>query len=126
MSTWNSYWPHGHSEAEQALYYADLLGQHRTFPTAGYMVWTLHDFDRVTLPEFNLPWQRATQANMGLLRSDGTQKPAAAILRPGTSLDLPTLPAYYRFTKPFWLLLYGLTGGSCLVVGFWWWRWRRW
>ena len=126
MSTWNSYWPHGHSEAEQALYYADLLGQHRAFPTAGYMVWTLHDFDRVTLPEFNLPWRRATQANMGLLRSDGTQKPAAAIIRPGASLDLPPLPDHYRFTKPFWLLLYALAGGSCLVVGFWWWQWGRW
>ncbi len=126
MSTWNSYWPHGHSEAEQARYYADLLGQHRTFPTAGYLVWTLHDFDRVTLPEFSLPWQRARQANMGLLRGDGTQKPAAAIIRPGASLDLPPLPDYYRFTKPFWLLLYALTGGGCLVVGFWWWRWGRW
>lgn len=125
LSTWNSFWPHGHSEAEQAHYYAELLRHHRTLPMAGYLVWTLYDFERITLPEFSLPWQRASQAHMGILRADGTPKPAAALLAPGATLDVPPLPAHYRFTKPFWLLLYGLAVGGGLVVIFWWWRWGR-
>lgn len=127
MSTWNSFWPHGHTEAEQAHYYADLLRQHRAYATAGYMVWTLHDFDSVPLAEFGMPWQRATQANMGLLRHDGTWKPAAAVISPGAALNLPPLPRWYRWTKPFWLLVMtlGLLGLVASSVIFWWWRWRR-
>lgn len=125
LSTWNSFWPHGHSEAEQAHYYAELLRQHRTLPMAGYLVWTLYDFARITLPEFSLPWQRASQAHMGILRADGTPKPAAALLTPGAPLDVPPLPAHYRFTKPFWLLIYGVAVGGVLVVIFGWWRWGR-
>lgn len=125
LSTWNSFWPHGHSEAEQAYYYADLLRQHRTLPTAGYLVWTLYDFERITLPELSLPWQRAAQAHMGILRVDGTPKPAAALITPGAPLAAPPLPANYRFTKPFWLLIYALLAGSVLMVAFMWWRWGR-
>lgn len=127
MSTWNSFWPHGHTEGEQAHYYADLLRQHRTFPTAGYMVWTLHDFDSVPLAEFRWPWQRATQANMGLLRHDSTWKPAAAVIIPGAALNLPPLPRWYRWTKPFWLMMMvlGVLGLVMLGVILWWWRRRR-
>lgn len=127
MSTWNSFWPHGHTEAEQARYYADLLRQHRTHATAGYMVWTLHDFTNVPLAEFGMPWQRATQANMGLLRRDGTWKPAAAVISPGAALNLPPLPRWYRWTKPFWLMVLTLGVLGLLTSGmiFWWWRRRR-
>lgn len=120
MSTWNSFWPHGHTELEQAHYYADLLRQHRQYPTAGYMVWTLHDFDHVPLAEFNTPWQRATQANMGLQRRDGSWKPAAAIIRPGANLDLPPLSPWQRWTKPFWLMVMALGGVGLLAVGLYW------
>ncbi|MEZ4729869.1 MAG: cellulase family glycosylhydrolase [Caldilineaceae bacterium] len=124
MSTWNSFWPHGHTEAEQARYYADLLRQHRAYPTAGYMVWTLHDFDSVPLSEFGTPWQRATQANMGLMRRDGSWKPAAAVITPGASLDLPPLPPWHRWTKPFWLMVMtmGMLGLVLCLLLFWWWR----
>lgn len=103
MSTWNSFWPHGHTEAEQALYYADLLSQHRQVDTAGYMVWTLYDFDQVPLAEFRMPWQRATQAHMGLIRKDGSPKAASYIVQPDADLALTPLPRWHRFTKPFWL-----------------------
>lgn len=124
MSTWNSFWPHGHTEAEQARYYADLLRQHRAYPTVGYMVWTLHDFDSVPLSEFSTPWQRATQANMGLMRRDGSWKPAAAVITPGALPDLPPLPRWHRWTKPFWLMVMTMGGLGlvlCLLL-FWWWR----
>ncbi len=126
MSTWNSFWPHGHTELEQAHYYADLLRQHRQYPTAGYMVWTLHDFDHVPLAEFNTPWQRASQANMGLQRRDGSWKPAAAIIRPDANLDLPPLSPWNRWTKPFWLLVMtmGVLSLSLIVIGLYWRRQR--
>lgn len=117
MSTWNSFWPHGHTEAEQALYYATLLRSHRRFDTAGYMVWTLRDFDEVPLAEFGTPWQRATQAHMGLFRRDGTAKPAAAVIAPDAALDLPPLPWWSRWVKPFWLMMYGLVLMGAGVVG---------
>lgn len=112
MSTWNSVWPHGHTEAEQVYYYAELLRQHAEQDTVGYMVWTLYDFDQVPLAEFSTPWQRATQAKMGLYRRDGTQKPAALIVQPGADLEVEPLPRWHRFTKPFWLAV-----GGCLLVG---------
>lgn len=123
MSTWNSVWPHGHSEEEQASYYADLLRQHRSFATAGEMVWTVYDFDRVPLAEFSLPWQQAIQGHMGLVRRDGTLKAAATLFAPNASLDLAPLPAWQRFIKPFWLFLYG-----CAIVGviILWWLLRWW
>lgn len=125
MSNWNPYWwPHGHTEAEQALYYADLLSQHRNYDTAGYMVWTLHDFDSVPLAEFSLPWQQATQANMGLRRGDGSWKPAAALIRPDAPLDeLPPLPRWQRFTKPFWRTV---MASALVMLGLLWWFWRKW
>lgn len=123
MSTWNSFWPHGHTEAEQARYYADLLRQHRNYATAGYMVWTLHDFDTVPLAEFRMPWQRATQAHMGLRRRDGGWKPAAAVIAPGASLNLPPLPPWYRWMKPFWLMVMALGVLGLVMSGVIVWRW---
>ncbi len=127
LPTWNSFWPHGHTEAEQASYYAALLHQNRQFQTAGYMVWTLHDFESVPLAEFSMPWQRATQANMGLLRLDGSTKPAAAVITAGGMVDLPPIPWWSRWVKPFWLLVYGLfiSGTGAVLLLFRWWRRRR-
>ncbi len=122
MSTWNSIWPHGHSEEEQASYYADLLRQHRSFATAGEMVWTVYDFDRVPLAEFSLPWQQAIQGHMGLVRRDGTLKAAATLFAPNASLDLAPLPAWQRFIKPFWLFLYGCTLVGVVIL----WQLLRW
>ena len=88
------------------------------------MVWTLHDFDSVPLAEFSLPWQQATQANMGLRRGDGSWKPAAALIRPGAPLDeLPPLPRWQRFTKPFWRTV---MASALVMLGLLWWLWRKW
>lgn len=89
------------------------------------MVWTLHDFDSVPLSEFNTPWQCATQANMGLLRQDGTWKPAAVIITPGTTLDLPPLPRRHRWTKPFWRMIMTMGILGSLMGGILFFRWRK-
>ncbi len=104
-STWNSPFFPGHTESEQATYYAALLGQHRQVPSLGYLTWTLYDFDLIPLAEFRYPWQRGAQAHMGVIRRDGSFKPAAGLLHPQADLAYPALTFAQRWLKPFWLTL---------------------
>ncbi len=105
FSTWNSPFYPGHTELEQANYYAAMLNTHQLTESLGYLVWTLYDFDTVPLAEFRYPWQRATQAHMGLLRRDGMAKPAAALVNPSVQRSLTTVSILQRLTKPFWLTI---------------------
>ncbi len=115
LPTWNSFFPNGHTEAEQAAYYADLLTVQRLARTAGQMSWTLYDFAAVPTSEFRWPWQRGPQASMGVIRLDNTLKPAAALLAPGSDLtSVPAVPGWARFLKPFWLMLFA--GAGLLVA----------
>lgn len=131
LPTWNSFFfPHGHTEREQASYYADVLTAMRATDGAGYLAWTLYDFPEVP-PSVagRFPWQVGPQGHLGVIRADGTAKPAAALLAPGAVLDgVPREYALARFFKPFWLLM--LTTFACGVaimalVGRWVWRKRR-
>lgn len=105
LPTWNSaFFPHGHTEAGQARYYADLLTVLRTTENAGYLAWTLYDFDQVPANVAGrFPWQTGPQKHMGVVRSDGQPKPAALLLAPGVSLSVTRVPGWARFLKPFWL-----------------------
>jgi hypothetical protein len=120
LPTWNTIWPNGHTEAEQAAYFADILRVQHLTDTVGYVAWTLYDFETVTLPQFRFPWQTGPQKNMGVIQLDRTPKPAAQLLAPDAELSrAPVIPAWQRFTKPFWLTLFataiGLTGLSLFV-----------
>ena len=47
----------------------------------GIFVWTLNDFDYVSADVVGpLPWRRAQQKHFGLMRDDGTLRPAADVL----------------------------------------------
>jgi hypothetical protein len=122
LPTWDGFFPGGHTEAEQAVHYASILRSHRQLESVGYLSWTLYDYTRVNLAQFRTPWRRAAQANMGVVRVDGSLKPAAALLRPQADLDLPALPIWHRFTKRFWraVALVALSMSLILV-----WRYRR-
>jgi hypothetical protein len=123
LPTWNSpLFPHGHTEREQAAYYADTLAVLRMSDSAGFLAWTLYDFDAVP-PQVagRFPWQTGPQRYLGVLRADGTPKPAAALLAPAAALDVPRPAPLARFIKPFWLTLWA----SALVsagAAVWWWR----
>lgn len=119
MSTWNSLWPDGHTEAEQAAYYAGILAAERRFRSAGYLAWTLHEYARVTLPQYRLPWVSAKQARLGVVRLDGSLKPAAALLAPDADLTVPAIPGWRRFVKPFWLAVFALGFGGLVAAMFW-------
>ena len=81
----------------------------RATDSAGYAAWTLHDFSYV-------PAQVAGRAalagragaDLGVIRSDCTHKPAAALLAPGVALDVPRAPAWARFLKPFWMTIWSI------------------
>jgi|GEM_PF-219113 len=106
LPTWNTIWPNGHTEAEQAAYYADILRVQRLTHAIGYVSWTLYDFESIPLAQFKFPWQTGPQKNMGIIRTDQTPKPAAHLLAPNSELSqAPVIPAWQRFTKPFWLAL---------------------
>lgn len=48
----------------------------------GVMVWTLHDFPNVDASAVGgSPWVQRLQASFGVLREDGTEKPAADVVR---------------------------------------------
>lgn len=120
FSTWNSPFYPGHTALEQANYYTAMLNAHQSLDTLGYLVWTLYDFDSVPLAEFRYPWQRGAQANMGLLRRNGTLKPAAALVDPTADRKLTPLPIWYHLTKPFWLVLVSFILGMTVTY-----RWGR-
>lgn len=104
LPTWNTFFPNGHSEPEQAEYYADIIKFLRASGSAGYMAWTLYDFSYIPGSVAGaLPWQNGPQKELGILKADGKPKPAAALLAPGSSLDVTRVPSWAQFLKPFWL-----------------------
>jgi hypothetical protein len=111
LPTWNTVFPNGHTEAEQATYYAALLSrlQHLD-PSTGHLAWTLYDFTNVPATVAGRwPWQTGPQAYLGIIRADGSEKPAAALLAPGAKLTIAPLLIWARLLKPFWLLVLGAT-----------------
>jgi hypothetical protein len=107
LPTWNSFFfPGGHSEPEQAEYFADILTFWRTTDSPGYLAWTLYDFSYAPATVAGgLPWQSAPQKEMGIIKAGGKAKPAAALLAPDVALPVSQIPAWARFLKPFWLML---------------------
>jgi len=75
--------PDPHTEAEQAWFYRQMLDVSAA-QRVGWMAWTLFD-----LPEGNVPGKKQVERHLGLLRADGTAKPAAQVLT-GTPTRAPT------------------------------------
>jgi hypothetical protein len=67
----------------------------------GLYVWTLHDFDEVGREIVGpLPWRRAQQKHYGLMRPDGSERPAAHVLREhGLKQTLGASTAKLKFTQ---------------------------
>jgi hypothetical protein len=122
LPTWNSFFfPGGHSEPEQAAYYADILGFLRTSDSAGALAWTLYDFDHVPPGVVGrLPWRTRPQQYLGVLRADGTTKQVARLLAPDASLRVTRAPGWARLFKPFWLSVAALIALGALIAL----RWR--
>lgn len=108
LPTWNSpFFPNGHTEAEQARYYAAILSALRHTESVGSLAWTLYDFAQVPAGVAGMwPWQTGPQREMGIVRLDGSPKPAAALLQSGADLNLPPAEPWERWLKPFWITVW--------------------
>ena len=116
LPTWNSVFPGGHTEAEQAAYYANVLKTAKSSGVASTLVWTLHDLAAAPV-EAKLPWQSGPQMNLGVLRFDGSPKPSAAVLRPGADLNgVPAIGPLNRLQKKFWQLALLAGFGTVFVI----------
>ena len=123
LPTWNSIFPNGHSEAEQARYYADILATVRASDATGTIAWTLYDFSYVpSQVAGRMPWRIGPERQLGVVRADDSLKPAARLLAPGAALDAPAVPASARFLKPFWLLVFAVGLLAASLVGRFVWR----
>ncbi len=117
LSTWNSFFfPGGHTELEQASYYAEVRRVLRRVGAVGSVASTLHDYDHApkALPAWQ-PWVTGAMQNLGVVRRDGTLKPAAALLREEAEVLVASAPVWGRLFKPFWLVV-ALLALGCGVV----------
>jgi hypothetical protein len=100
------------------MYYADVLGFMRTTNASGYLAWTLFDFSHVPhTVAGRFPWQTEPQKHLGVLGQNGTPKRAALLLAPNASLDVPRIPGWARFFKPFWLTVLTVVVISTAIIG---------
>lgn len=120
LPTWNSpLFPGGHGEAEQAVYYAEVLAAQRRAGGAGFLAWTLYDFTRVPATVAGRwPWQTGPQRHLGVLRADGSPKAAAALLAPKSAARPAPLPFYARLLKPFWGTVAALALAALALTAF--------
>ena len=115
LPTWNSVFPGGHTEAEQADYTAQILRVAADTGLEGTMVWTLWDLAEAPPDAGALPWSSGPQINLGLLRADGSAKPVLDVVRPGADLDaVEGVGPLHRLNKTFWRL--ALVGAFGLFV----------
>lgn len=125
LPTWNSVFPGGHTEPEQAAYYAELLTIAKDEGISSTMAWTLHDLKSAPA-ESKFPWQVGPQTSLGILRLDGSPKPAAATLMPGANLsDVPRMGLMSRFSKTFWKLTFSSIVAMAVPLVFFGSRFRR-
>jgi hypothetical protein len=113
LPTWNSVFPGGHTEAEQAAYYADVLTVAEALGIEHSMPWTLWDLSVAPADAGRFPWSTGPQTNLGLLRADGSVKPAAAVVAQDADLDaVERVGLTHRLTqKTFWrVVALGLAG----------------
>lgn len=82
LPTYQYWWlPGGHTEAEQADYYQQVLSTSTAYPSVAFISWTLYDFPVLPDNVFGGPiWKTAPQKHFGIVRTDGQLKPAARIL----------------------------------------------
>ncbi len=107
--------PDPHSENDQARYYAAVLEVMST-KKSGFMVWNLHDF-----PKGAMPANREVERFLGVLRDDGTLKPAARVLQ-GAAAPAPSIQDIIAKIVSLSLRYILWLGFGALVV---WLVWRR-
>ncbi|WP_424952834.1 hypothetical protein [Deinococcus sp.] len=106
--------PDPHTEHEQAW----QMGRVRDAAQrqgVGWLVWTLYD-----LPDGKVPGGRQVERHLGVLRADGSPKPAVLALQgqPVPPVSVAERLSKWRFLLPVMVVMVG-------GLGAWWWRRRR-
>ncbi|MFI7600109.1 hypothetical protein [Actinoplanes sp. NPDC049681] len=116
LSTYNSVFPGGHTEAEQAYdVQQSRLIAGRSGVRGTVFAW-LRD-GMTTQPGSLFPWRTGPGKAEGLLHADGTPKRAAALIGKDTKLAGPARPPIADvLRKPFWWLAGMLAAAVLLVV----------
>ncbi len=107
LPTWNTIFPGGHTEQEQAAYYADILQVANEVDVGATMAWTLWDLAEPPPDAGSLPWATGPQTTLGLLHADGSEKLAAAVVgeTDHAALEAVARPGiFHRFRKRFWIV----------------------
>ncbi len=119
LPTWNSIFPGGHTEAEQAAYVGEIRAIEETAEVDGSMIWTLWDLRFGPADAGRFPWNTGPQKSLGLLRSDGSPKPAAAFIAVDIEDGAPGVGPLNRLGKRFWqMAIVGAVAGVAAAVAF--------
>ncbi len=119
LPTWNSVFPGGHTETEQAAYVGGIRQSQEAVGITGSMIWTLWDLQTGPADAGRLPWNTGPQTSLGVLRADGSPKPAAALIAAGNIDDAPGVSPINRLGKRFWqLAIMGAVLGAASAVAF--------
>lgn len=111
--SWSSVFPGGSTEVEQSAASASAVIAARQSKANGLYLAAWWDLAE---PAGLLPWKAGPVGATGVVRADGTPKPAAAVFSADADLgSLRSVGPLHRFTKPFWLLVL-LVGGSLFVA----------
>ena len=71
----------GHTEEEQAAHYTTTLQKFQEHGPTSFISWTLYDFPKLPGAVFSGPfWRKTPQKHYGVIRTDGTLKPAGEVL----------------------------------------------
>ncbi|MEV8508432.1 hypothetical protein AB0368_26920 [Actinoplanes sp. NPDC051475] len=116
LSTYNSVFPGGHTEADQAY----DVQQSRLIAARGGVRGTVFAWLRdsmTTQAASLLPWRSGPPEAEGLLHADGSSKRAAALIGKDANLGRPAHPPLADvLRKPFWWLAGMLGAGLLLLV----------
>lgn len=119
VPTWNSpFFPGGHTESEQAAYYADVLAFVDQAETAGTVAWTLYDFPHIPGGAVSsLPWRSGPEKHLGIIDGDGQPKMAAYLVSPDAFRQVARPSALARLMKPFWLVTAVISLIILVIIG---------
>ncbi|MEM7330719.1 MAG: cellulase family glycosylhydrolase [Chloroflexota bacterium] len=94
--------PGGHTQNEQAVYYANIRRSLASVDNAGYMAWTLYDFPVAS----KLAGGDASQKHLGVIDKNGRVKLAALMLAEHWEFAPPQMRLADRLLKPFYLTVF--------------------
>ncbi len=119
LPTWNSIFPGGHTESEQAAYVGGIRQMEDTVGIDGSMIWTLWDLRFAPVDAGRFPWSTGPQTSLGLLRPDGSPKPAAAFIASELDSEVPGVSPLNRLGKRFWqMVIVGTVLGVAAAFAF--------